>query len=724
MSVGVLEQAQRSSDSAGALALLSGLAVALSRGMDTDPLLAELAGGVQRMLDADWVSLLLLDDADRLVPTAAVTRQQDGAVWQRFRRRPPIPVGTVPGGQELLAAGRVVIIDDARQSPLVPVAWRRAVGPSRLAVAPVFVGSAPAGVLLVDRTEGRPPFTGQDATLLEGLAALAGAALGAVGAPGEPRTSEKLAHATAAIAAARTPRAVAEHVLEAALALARAEDGLVAALNDSEFEILALRGGPWSEPGRYPLTLVPQGVRARCAVAWTDQPCLPVAAMLRGRPLWLLPLGGDDRVLGVLVLAMPSPTETMRARLAALGQTGGLALRAVAAEAGRCREAAALDALAAVAPGEPAQFRAGIERTAAAFAQAAGSEFLGVVVANQALSRATGLLLAAGEPTRLLRAWQKAGPEAPPKLHGAELLVPLETDGRVLGALVLRPYPPGQQAAGERLARLASGLACAIARQTDCHRLAETERIAATAEARASVAARCYREATQVLSRLGDQLCEDARRASRTPDSSARLLVSQARALVQDAADAAALPGPRSTGPRSALVALAEAFSARTGLAVIVAASGRLPTLDPATQVAALHAVRTLLSLFHQARAGQVLVHLSATSGQLVVMLTGDASIATGEDLADAGVHAAVRHARGWLVPVDGSLEYAMAAGQPQFTLCVPTRQNTETRGPLALAGPVQLRPRHLRAPAYGSMPASAPVPASLPSPRSQGSST
>src|SRR3954470_21680761 len=133
-----------------ALDLLSGMAVALGHDVDLDFLLAELASGLARTLDAERVSVLLLDDDGRLTPAVAVARQHNDDLWQRFRKMPPIALDALPGARRTLARGRVLVIDDASVSPLIPSAWQRAFGLGSLAIAPLLVDDAPAGLVAVE----------------------------------------------------------------------------------------------------------------------------------------------------------------------------------------------------------------------------------------------------------------------------------------------------------------------------------------------------------------------------------------------------------------------------------------------------------------------------------------------------------------------------------------------------------------------------------------------
>src|SRR4051812_38846168 len=162
-----------------ALELLSGIAVALGHDVDADFLLAELASGVRRTLDADRVSVLLLDDEGRLTPELAVARQHNDDLWQRFRTMPPIELDALPGARQALARGQVLLIDDASTSPLIPTAWQRTFALSSLAVAPLLSDDAPAGLLAVEYPFTATPLPTTQLSFLSGMAGLAAIALSA-----------------------------------------------------------------------------------------------------------------------------------------------------------------------------------------------------------------------------------------------------------------------------------------------------------------------------------------------------------------------------------------------------------------------------------------------------------------------------------------------------------------------------------------------------------------
>src|SRR4051812_4598232 len=196
-----------------ALDLLSGMAVALGHDVDLDFLLAELATGVRRTLDAERVSVLLLDDDGLLTPAVAVARQHNDDLWQRFRRMPPIALDALPGARAALAHGKVIVIEDASVSPLIPTAWQRAFGLGSLAVAPLVVADEPAGLVAVEYGDIAAPFTGTQLALLEGMAALAGVALRAGRQRSHVQRLEELRFAIGTMDGLRSERAVAEHAL-------------------------------------------------------------------------------------------------------------------------------------------------------------------------------------------------------------------------------------------------------------------------------------------------------------------------------------------------------------------------------------------------------------------------------------------------------------------------------------------------------------------------------
>ena len=68
---------------------------------------------------------------------------------------------------------------------------------------------------------------------------------------------------------------------------------------------------------------------------------------------------------------------------------------------------------------------------------------------------------------------------------------------------------------------------------------------------------------------------------------------------------------------------------------------------------------------------------------EAVVNLRADAVSTLTLDLEEVGLHATIRHARGWLQPIGGRLEHAVSEGESRFTITVPVtgaQQRTQRR--------------------------------------------
>src|SRR3954469_12645738 len=314
-----------------ALELLSGIAVALGHDVDAEFLLAELASGVRRTLDADRVSVLLLDDEGRLTPALAVARQHNDDLWQRFRSMPPIALDALPGARQALGRGQVLLIDDASTSPLIPRAWQRTFELASLAVAPLLVDDAPGGLLAVEYSLTAAPFTPTQRSLLEGMAGLAGIALGAGRRRSQAERFENVSAAVRALGGVHTFRAVAEHALSAMLDAAGVGHGLFARIDNDTVEVVAARGSDLPEPGRYALTLLPAELVTTCRDTWSSDPRALVSAVVSGTSYSVLPVtsGGLPGALVVLPVVTSSLPYDVTAELQLIADAAATALQAV-----------------------------------------------------------------------------------------------------------------------------------------------------------------------------------------------------------------------------------------------------------------------------------------------------------------------------------------------------------------------------------------------------------
>jgi hypothetical protein len=630
-----------------ALAALSGIAVALGHGVDVDSLLADLASGVRRSLDADRVSVLLLDDAGRLSPAVAVARHHDVDLWQQFRQMPPIALDDLHGAHEAMAAGRAVVIDDAASSPWIPSSWQRTFSLASLALAPLSVAGEPGGVIVVERPSTSTSFTDDHLALLEGMAALAGVAVTRLRGSAAAARLDHVASAFAAIRAARTPRAVAEHALAAMLDAAKVSHGLLALLDADTADVVAVRGAGLPEPGRYPLSMVPAEVLRACYDAWESPVRRPVDVTVDRAPYVVVPIPSEGRVTEIVLLA----------------DVAGLALRDLWLTADRdwFRRVAMAAADAAV-PGT-------VELVRSLLAEA-GIDLVRVV-ADRASARQLGLsAAAAGAVARQLTRWRRNAGVPAAVTIGADTVIPLVVDGAsAVAALVVR-LPLERDADDDRLRAAAGLMTAAIACDLATRSRAALERLAVDADARTATAEHCYREAAQVLAMLTEHLSGPTTPEARVI-AACRIMADRARRLVRDASDALA-PTARMPRLRSALAALAAQVFAHGGPEVVVRQHGRVPVLEPAVQVALLQATRRLLALLRDSRSAATTVHLEARGHTVVVTLRCEHLLEATADPATPGLHAAMTEARRWMHGIGGDVEVVADPPGCRFEMPAP----------------------------------------------------
>lgn len=652
-----------------ALRLLSHLAVSLGHGVEFDFLLAELATGLRRTLDADRVSVLLLDEHERLTPAIAVARQHDADLWQTFRRMPPIALDDLVGAREALSAGHVLVIDDATRSPLIPTAWQRAFRLGSLAIAPLAVDRVAAGIVVVDYAERGATFSTTDLALLEGMAALAAIAFEGARQGGQAKRAHALSAALHELASAHSRRAVAEHTLAALLEIAQVSHGLVALLEDGQVEVVAVRGSGLPEPATYDIGDVPESIRAACAGAWDDSAVIRIvpAAHTDGQPLVVVPMVARRRVVGVAVLPLQlsATSREVIAQLEVLATSCGLALRA--SRNTREREWLAR-ALALSSPGQlagksPTEL---IDNVRDLLADA-GVTVAGVF-AERSVARLLGVAQAPAGLGRRIAQWQRTGNPQPVDID-TNIAWPLVSNGHPLGAIVT---PANLSARSrERLRTGADVLAVGLAEALDRARIADLERLAAEAASHRLVAVRAYREAGQVLGLLSEQLRSGSAGDPRVM-SATRVVVEQAKRLVRDATSALAPEDAKQPGLRAALSAAAESVHAAGGPEVVVRQRGHLVPVDSAVQVALVRAARRLLILLRDQRAATVSVQAESADGQTVVRLRA-AQLLRPLDAEEVGAHSAMSEVRSWLEPVAGSAHFQDDGQDRLYVLTAPT---------------------------------------------------
>lgn len=649
-------------DSDHALALLSGTAVAVGHGLDIDSLLADVATGVRRSLDADRVSVLLFDEAMRLTPAVAVARQHDESLWQRFRHMPPITLADLEGAQEALDDARVLVIDDARTSPLVPGAWQQAFHLESLAIAPVFVRDAPAGILVVELPATAVPVSSSRLSLLEGMAALTGVALHGLRRHDAVRRTDRLRASIGAINAARSPRAIAEHALDALLESCALTDGLVGLLSADFVDVAAVRGGGLPEPGGYPLDAVPQAVLDACQLAWLDGMRRPVEVVADGRAVTVIPMTSFGRISAIAalpgLLASLSPVTASEIQL--IANVAGSALRASYLSSERDWRQRAVDIDASLDALPSAAHAVSLVRGFLAD----GGITLGEVALDRTTARCTGLSAATGAAARQLSKWRRTTEAIGPVRIGNEFAMPIFGNDRVVGVMLIGTLRDGvRQDVAVRL------ISKAISRDVARRDTVELERLTAESEAQASVAAQCYRDAAKSLGLLADQL-----NGSQLPDArklaSARVLLDQSRRLVRDAAQSLDTPS-RAIQLRAALTETADRVFGQGGPEVTVRQSGRQLILETPVRLGILRAVRRLLTLLREVAVPVAVAHIDWADSAVTVTLRADQMSAI-KAHSGTSLHAALRDARAWLGPSGGEVEVIAGSDGAAFEITAP----------------------------------------------------
>lgn len=150
------------------------------------------AGGVRSALNrlaslalqatgADRCGIFVRDPSGRarLLPAAGASRVGDDLdeQWRKFRAMEPIDVEADASRLTLWQAPRVVTLNDAGTSSLIPETWKRIWGSKSVAIASLRAGGESHGILAVDYVGERHVFTPSEARLLEAIARGAGAAL-------------------------------------------------------------------------------------------------------------------------------------------------------------------------------------------------------------------------------------------------------------------------------------------------------------------------------------------------------------------------------------------------------------------------------------------------------------------------------------------------------------------------------------------------------------------
>lgn len=226
--------------------------------------------------DAQHCSLFLLERRS-LVPTVAIGRQRDERTWQTFRSLGPV---RLDGRRwKLLTEGRLLAIEDAMGSDLIPLRWRRRFQPGAVVLVPLVTDGRPCGLLAIDWAEPRS-FQPDQLALLEAVGVAAGVAVRNArlyeDVQCRARLQEALTRGAAALAAPFEPDVIAERLLGSYIDLIGARLCAIGLL-DAERQCLTTVAahGTAEVEGPIPLAEVPPRIVNRAWRSW-EQAKLPI----------------------------------------------------------------------------------------------------------------------------------------------------------------------------------------------------------------------------------------------------------------------------------------------------------------------------------------------------------------------------------------------------------------------------------------------------------------
>jgi signal transduction histidine kinase len=625
------------------------------------------------VLLASRATILLLDDAQCLVPAASEGRIDDPDALARFRQMAPVRVTQIPRALELLSTPQAVVIPDVSASPLIPVDWREGFGLKSLLLAPIVTHGEVLGALVVDYAEQREGFTNNEILTIEGIAACTSTALRNARQHDEvvrrACSLDESLNITAQLNAATTVRAVCDVALEGLLRLL---DGHAASLHlvDGEHLVTLAAWGPGHpEPGSYDLPIAVDR-----AAGWLAGTTEDVTAALRrlgpfrylpaSRSTVLLPLT-DPPPPGFAVVSCrrePSP-EVWRVARSVAGQVMLALDRArLTEETHRRMENLETSYRLANELAAAADLDAVVAQLAKPIRTATGAEVIDILLAP-----GTGSERFSGRPlgthlTGLMGACLQSPPERPFEDEGL-LVVPMLLDTELIGLVRVRRRGGriGPSEEGFLLA-VASAVASLVTRAGLSAQIGAAQRELAVVQERERIARDLHDTLGQSLFALGLQLAECD---STLKEPGARGYIEQARALN----DAASLQLRQAihalaflrTGRKSLRASLRELARETTpGLNVLVSTTGRCVPLAPDKAEAVIRVAReALVNVEKHARASDVAIALRYSDSDFQLVITDNGTgLAHRSGPTGGGLHFGLRCMQRRLQEVEGSLAF------------------------------------------------------------------
>lgn len=637
--------------------VLQQAALTVNSSLHVNEVLERLAGLVLEAVPADRCAIFLLDEQQSsLVPTYAVGRTPNEAMWQRFLHLRPIELKERADRWQAYSSGRAVYIPDLRESPLVPTELAEEFDAGSALLMPLIATGQSLGLLSVDWPDPGRPCSDAEIDLVETIGAYAALAIRNArlyeGTTSKARALERLVEVAGALSSTASLRSVLEMICASYEELLATSHCSVNLLDDEApggARTMAQLGQPWGigDEGE-----VPAGFVAEIEHTDAGDPPEPIVyrrpeemhALDPSAPpsvgsAVLFPLVRSGAALGFVLAGFGAPGGPSPATLEAGRALADLAATAMSRARlhrdleARLQRVEILHRLSDVVSGTTHLSRA-LRKLDQLLPAGLGVSLESVCVVNPQLREVVGAQAPDDEDLEAVRSWRTllARGKRPlrPRSSSGGFLVPMAHRRRVLGVLRVAVTRRGRGTPDDDLLlALASGCAEVIYKAGLHRELAESERRLAIVAERERIARDLHDSAGQLVIGLGMMLDEYAEEA---PDplwrgrfEELRDLAARGSREIRGAIYSLLFLQVQRRGLTRSLRELASKFRAATGIDVDFSVRGdpvSLPT--PAEDALFRVAHEALMNVERHSEAGSASVELSYASDVTTLSVTDD----------------------------------------------------------------------------------------------------
>lgn len=573
---------------------------AISSTLEPKDVLYRLVDETVRMLDCERAVILTLGE-EGLIPAAASAKEEDVQLFRRFKEMEPIPLDEASRREVVVRRREVVVVHDARESPLIPTSWVEEFGTRSLAAVPLAAHDEPLGVLVVDHTSPHE-FTEEEREVLRGIADAARTALGNALLH---QQVERVAEVQSKLLDGMTAVGSAVHL-----------DAVLASIAEA---VSPLFGD------------------ARCTITLLDEDApTAVGGSVAGDHRTSFPLRTEEDLLGHLALETPEDLGPEEHRLVeGFAHQAAYAIersRLTGSLEGELQRTEALHRLSEVLGGVPV-LESALDELNRTVCRGFGFECLEVAFRSRRLADPVGCRVLEEDERPLLRRPVDRGPDLVPVEDGETLATRVLVAGRPGGLLFLRPLGVGEEgldpATRAFIDRMASSIGDVAYKARLRSILQQAELRTQLAATRRHLAEHLDRTAGSTLQDLWDRLAGLADHHSDPAlvqeVTELRELVAQGMVEVQTAAESLTALRVQSDGLHSALRGLLRRFGELASISTSFRVQG-VPRPLPLTAEERLYRiVFEALSTVHRAsRASATIVVLRYEGGSVRLSIRDD----------------------------------------------------------------------------------------------------